>query len=150
MTIDETDRKLLAQLQLDATQSYAALGQAVGMSAGATHERVRKLKASGVIKRTTVEVDPTALGHGVLAFVLLDADAWMGDEPTLDALREIPAVQEAHIIAGPASVLVKVRTATTEDLQSTLRALHQVDGVTSTQTIVVLESYFERAPDVLA
>jgi DNA-binding Lrp family transcriptional regulator len=99
-----------------------------------------------VIRRTTVEVDPAAIGHGVLAFVLLDADAWMGDESTLRALEEIPAVQEAHIIAGPASVLVKVRTTTTEDLQSTLRALHQIDGVTGTQTIVVLESYFERPP----
>ena len=73
----------------------------------------------------------------------------MGDEPTLQALRAIPTVQEAHIIAGPASVLVKVRTATTEDLQATLRALHQIDGVTSTQTIVVLESYFERPPAVM-
>ncbi|MFI6828157.1 MULTISPECIES: Lrp/AsnC family transcriptional regulator [unclassified Kribbella] len=149
MTIDETDRKLLAELQLDATQSYATLGQVVGMSAGATHERVRKLKAAGVIRRTAVEVDPAAVGQGVLAFVLLDADAWMGDEPTLRALEEIPAVQEAHIIAGPASVLVKVRTATTEDLQATLRALHTVDGVTSTQTIVVLESCFERPPAVM-
>lgn len=149
MTIDDLDRKLLAALQDDAGQSYAALGQAVGLSAGSAHERVRKLKAAGVIRRTTVEVDPAALGQGVLAFVLLDASAWMGDEPTLQALRAIPAVQEAHIIAGPASVLVKVRTATTEDLQATLRALHQIDGVTSTQTIVVLESYFERPPAVM-
>ena len=144
MTIDDVDRELLAQLQEDATQSYAALGQAVGLSAGAAHERVRKLKAAGVIRRTTVEVDPAALGHGILSYVLLDTDIWMGDEPTLRSLQAIPAVEEAHIIAGPASVLVKVRTATTEDLQATLRALHQVDGVTSTQTIVVLESFFER------
>jgi len=149
MTIDDLDRKLLTALQDDAGQSYAALGQAVGLSAGSAHERVRKLKAAGVIRRTTVEVDPAALGQGVLAFVLLDASAWMGDEPTLHALSAIPAVQEAHIIAGPASVLVKVRTATTEDLQATLRALHQIDGVTSTQTIVVLESYFERPPAVM-
>jgi Lrp/AsnC family leucine-responsive transcriptional regulator len=149
MTIDDLDRKLLTALQDDAGQSYAALGQAVGLSAGSAHERVRKLKEAGVIRRTTVEVDPVALGNGVLAYVLLDADAWMGDEPTLQALRAIPAVQEAHIIAGPASVLVKVRTATTEDLQATLRALHQIDGVTSTQTIVVLESYFERPPAVM-
>jgi DNA-binding Lrp family transcriptional regulator len=148
MTIDGIDRQLIGRLQDDANQSYAALGQAVGLSAGAAHERVRKLRAAGVIRRTTVEVDPAALGHGVLAFVLLDADAWMGDEPTLRALENIPAVQEAHIIAGPASVLVKVRTATTEDLQATLRALHEVDGVTSTQTIVVLESFFERPPAV--
>jgi len=149
MTIDDVDRGLLAALQDDAGQSYAALGQAVGLSAGSAHERVRKLKAAGVIRRTTVDVDPAAVGLGVLAFVLLDAGAWMGDEPTLQALRSIPAVEEAHIIAGPASVLVKVRTATTEDLQASLRALHQVDGVTSTQTIVVLETFFEKQPAAL-
>src|SRR5687767_2951664 len=146
MTIDQTDRELLAQLQQDATQPYAALGQAVGLSAGAAHERVRKLKAAGVIRRTTIEVDPAALGSGVLAYVLLDTDAWMGDAATRQALADIAAVEEAHIIAGPASVLVKVRTETTEALQQTLRALHQVDGVTSTQTVVVLESCFERPP----
>jgi DNA-binding Lrp family transcriptional regulator len=149
MTIDDVDRKLLTALQDDAGQSYAALGEIAGLSAGSAHERVRKLKASGAIRRTTVEVDPAALGLGVLAFVMLEASAWMGDEPTLKALRRIPAVEEAHIIAGPASVLVKVRTGTTEDLQATLRALHQVDGVTSTQTIVVLESFFERRPAVM-
>jgi DNA-binding Lrp family transcriptional regulator len=149
MTIDQTDRELLARLQEDATQSYAALGQAVGLSAGATHERVRKLRAAGVIRRTTIEVDPAALGSGVLAYVLLDTDAWMGDAPTVDALKDIAAVEEAHIIAGPASVLVKVRTSSTEALQQTLRALHQVDGVTSTQTVVVLESFFERPPTVM-
>ena len=149
MTVDQTDRELLALLQQDATQSYAALGEAVGLSAGAAHERVRKLKAAGVIRRTTVEVDPAALGSGVLAYVLLDTDAWMGDAPSRQALREIAAVEEAHIIAGPASVLVKVRTSSTEALQQTLRALHQVDGVTSTQTVVVLESFFERPPTVV-
>lgn len=149
MTVDQTDRELLALLQQDATQSYAVLGQAVGLSAGAAHERVRKLKASGVIRRTTVEVDPAALGSGVLAYVLLDSGAWMGDAPTLQALKDIAAVEEAHIVAGPASVLVKVRTTSTEALQATLRALHQVDGVTSTQTVVVLESFFERPPAVM-
>jgi len=149
MTIDEIDRRLLAELQQDATQSYAALGQAVGLSAGAAHERVRKLRSAGVIRRTTVEVDPAALGSGVLAYVLLDTDAWMGDEATKRALAGISAVEEAHIIAGPASVLVKVRTTSTEQLQATLRSLHQVDGVTSTQTVVVLESFFERPPTVM-
>ncbi len=149
MTVDQTDRELLVLLQQDATQSYAALGEAVGLSAGAAHERVRKLKTAGVIRRTTVEVDPAALGSGVLAYVLLDTDAWMGDAPSRQALQEIAAVEEAHIIAGPASVLVKVRTSSTEALQQTLRALHQVDGVTSTQTVVVLESFFERPPTVV-
>jgi DNA-binding Lrp family transcriptional regulator len=89
MTIDEIDRRLLAELQQDATQSYATLGQTVGLSAGAAHERVRKLRSAGVIRRTTIEVDPAALGSGVLAYVLLDTDSWMGDEATKQALGDI-------------------------------------------------------------
>ena len=41
-------------------------------------------------------------------------------------------------------MLVKIRTATTEMLQDVLRLVFDVDGVTGTQTIVVLESFFER------
>lgn len=142
--VDGIDRALLTQLQRDATQSYAALGKAVGLSAGSAHERVRKLRDRGVIRRTTLDVDPAAVGRGVLAFVMLDANAWMGDAATRDALAAIPEIQEAHIIAGPVSVLVKIRTETTGDLQAVLRGLFAIDGVTSTQTIVVLESFFER------
>ncbi|MDS0138105.1 Lrp/AsnC family transcriptional regulator [Amycolatopsis sp. CM201R] len=138
---------LLSELQRDATQAYAVLGKAVGLSAGAAHERVRKLREQDVIRRTTVDVDPAAVGRGVAAFVLVEANAWMGDHPVREALEALPEVVEAHVIAGPASLLVKVRTATTEDLQSSLRRLFAIDGVTGTQTIVVLESFFERPVD---
>ncbi|MFC6017397.1 Lrp/AsnC family transcriptional regulator [Plantactinospora solaniradicis] len=148
--LDETDRALLAQLQRDATQSYAALGAAVGLSAGAAHERVRKLREREVIRRTTVDITPTEVGRGVLSFVLIESNAWMGDPPTRDALLALPEIQEAHIIAGPASVLLKIRTASTEELQGTLRRIFGIDGVTGTQTIVVLETAFERPLDVRA
>jgi DNA-binding Lrp family transcriptional regulator len=94
-----------------------------------------------------VDVDPAAVGRGVAAFVLVEANAWMGDRPVREALEALPEVVEAHVIAGPASLLVKVRTATTEDLQASLRRLFAIDGVTGTQTIVVLESFFERPVD---
>jgi DNA-binding Lrp family transcriptional regulator len=146
--VDGIDRALLTRLQRDATQSYAALGEAVGLSAGSAHERVRKLRERGVIRRTTVDVDPAAVDRGVLAFVMLGANAWMGDAAIHDALAAIHEIQEAHIIAGAASVLVKIRTATTEGLQAVLKRLFDIDGATSTQTIVVLESFFERPINV--
>jgi Lrp/AsnC family leucine-responsive transcriptional regulator len=142
--LDEIDRTLVAQLQQDAGQAYAALGKAVGLSAGATHERVRKLRERGVIRRTTVEVDPRALGLGVLAFVMVESSAWMGDSAT--AFAAIPEIEEAHVIAGSASVLVKVRTSTTEQLQDVLRRLYAIDGVSGTQATVSLETFFERPP----
>ncbi|MEV6970072.1 Lrp/AsnC family transcriptional regulator [Hamadaea sp. NPDC051192] len=140
--MDDVDRALLGALQRDATSAYAALGQAVGLSAAAAHDRVRKLRERGVIRRTTVDVDPAAVGRGVLAYVMVDGNTWMGD--TKEALAAIPEILEAHVVAGAASLMVKVRTRTTEELQGVLRRLFAVDGVTSTQTIVVLESFFER------
>lgn len=143
--MDDVDRTLVALLLQDATRSYAALGAEVGLSAGAAHERVRKLRANGTIRRTTVEVDPAALGQGVLAFVLVDSSAWMGD--SAEAFAAVPEVQEAHVIAGTAAVLVKVRASTTERLQDVLRRLYDIPGVSGTQATVVLETFFERPLD---
>lgn len=140
--MDNIDRALLAQLQQDATQSYAALGRAVGLSAGAAHERVRKLREAGVIRRTTVEVDPAAVGSGVLAYVMVDSTSWMGE--SAEDFAELPEIVEAHVIAGSASVLVKVRTSTTEQLQDVLRRIYAIEGVSGTQATVVLETFFER------
>lgn len=140
--VDDVDRALIAELQRDAGQAYALLGRAVGLSAGAAHDRVRKLRERGVIRRTTVEVDPAALGQGVLAFVMVDSSAWMGEAS--ESFAAIPEIQEAHVIAGTASVLVKVRTATTEQLQDVLRRLYEIEGVSGTHATVVLETFFER------
>jgi DNA-binding Lrp family transcriptional regulator len=136
--VDEQDEILLTALRADATQSYAALGRAAGLSAGAAHERVRKLRERGVIRRTTV-----AVGLPVLSFVLVDGDAWLGGEETRAALAELPELVECHIVAGSASLLAKVRTPSTEALQDVLRRIFAIDGVTGTQTIVVLESMFD-------
>ncbi|WP_220039720.1 Lrp/AsnC family transcriptional regulator [Nonomuraea aridisoli] len=140
--MDDIDRMLIGLLQEDATRSYAALGEAVGLSGGAAHERVRKLRERGVIRRTTVEVDQAALGRTVTAYVLVHGGAWMGSSSP--ALAAIPEVEEAHVIAGPASLLLKVRTSGTGELQDVLRRVFEVDGVTGTQTIVVLETLVER------
>ena len=67
--MDDTDRTLIGLLQRDASQPYAELARAVHLSTAAVHERVRKLRRSGVIRRTTVEVDPVALGALLVAFV---------------------------------------------------------------------------------
>lgn len=136
------DRALLTELQRDALTPYAKLGEAVGLSAGAAHERVRKLRERGVIRRTTVDVDPEAVNAGVLAYVMVESTSWMGD--SAERFADVPEVQEAHVIAGSASVLVKVRTASTGQLQDVLRRLYEIEGVSGTQATVVLETFFER------
>jgi DNA-binding Lrp family transcriptional regulator len=88
------------------------------------------------------EVDPAAVGCGVLAYVMVESTSWMGD--SAERFAALPEIVEAHVIAGSASVLVKVRTATTEQLQDVLRRIYAIDGVSGTQATVVLETFFER------
>lgn len=73
---------------------------------------------------------------------MVDSTKWVGD--SADQFSAIPEIQEAHIIAGSASVLVKVRTSTTEQLQDVLRRLYAIEGVSGTQATMVLETFFER------
>jgi DNA-binding Lrp family transcriptional regulator len=144
LVVDEIDRRLVGALQRDALQSYVALGRTAGLSAGSAHDRVRKMRDRGIIRRTTVDVDPAAVGRGVLAFVMVEASAWMGDAPTAAAVAALPDVVEAHIVAGGASLLLKIRTESTEALQAVLRDIYKIKGVSGTQTIVALETFFER------
>ncbi|WP_433465378.1 Lrp/AsnC ligand binding domain-containing protein [Spirillospora sp. CA-128828] len=51
---------------------------------------------------------------------------------------------QARVVAGSASVLVKVRTSTTTRLQDVLRRLYDIQGVSGTRATVVLETFFER------
>jgi Lrp/AsnC family leucine-responsive transcriptional regulator len=143
-SMDDIDRQLLRLLQEDATTPYTALGERVGLSSAAAHERVRKLRQAGVVRRTTVDVDPQAVGAAVTAFVLVEAGAWVGDEDTAAPLAGIAEVEEAHVVAGDASLLLKLRAGSTRELQRVLRELHALPAVRSLQTVVVLETFFER------
>ena len=81
--VDGFDRKLLGVLVEDATVSYAELGQRVGLSAPAVHERVKRLRRSGAIRRTSVWIEPGAVGKPLLAFVHVDTTGWCKSQALL-------------------------------------------------------------------
>lgn len=67
--MDEIDRKIIGLLSSDARRSLADIGGSVGLSPSSVNERIRRLTASGAIRRFTVELDPSALERETLAFV---------------------------------------------------------------------------------
>ena len=56
--IDEIDKKILTELQMDARTSYAELGRRVGLTTPAVIERIRKLEDAGIVTGYRVEIDP--------------------------------------------------------------------------------------------
>jgi Lrp/AsnC family leucine-responsive transcriptional regulator len=141
--IDAADRKILGALVTDASQSYAALGAAVALSAPAVHERVKRLKAAGVIRSTAALIDGKAIGRPLLVFIHVATQNW-GHSEALDQLAALPEFEEVHSVTGDTSIILKVRLADSEALEHLLRQLHALESVLSTKTFVALSTYLER------
>jgi Lrp/AsnC family leucine-responsive transcriptional regulator len=142
--IDDFDRKLLGVLVDDATVSYAALGQRVGLSAPAVHERVKRLKRTGAIRRTSALIDPTAVGKPLLAFIHVDTAGWCKSQALL-AIERFPEVEEIHSVTGDTCLLLKIRAANTQALEGLLAHLYAVPGVSATRSYVALSTQLERS-----
>ncbi len=141
--VDATDRRLLGVLVEDATVSYADLGARAGLSPPAAHERVKRLRRSGVIRQTSALLDPKAVGKSLLAFVHVDTHGW-GKTPSLLAITQLPEIEEIHSVAGDASLLLKVRARDTQALEGVLSVLYGLPGVVRTRSNIVLSTYLER------
>jgi Lrp/AsnC family leucine-responsive transcriptional regulator len=141
--VDDIDRRLLAALVQDARTSYADLAREVGLKAQSVHERVRKLEREGVLRGSSADIDPRAVGLGVSALVGLHQREGVDADEIVTALREVPEVEDCWFVAGDEAFVVKVRVADLDDLDRTLRVLRHVPGVTRTRTTVVLSTSFE-------
>ncbi len=109
--IDDVDRKILAQLQRDASQSLDDIAREVGSSKTPVWNRIRKLRDAGVIGQHTVVLDAEALGFEACFFVLIRTSAHEAEWQAafLKALKDRPEVQEAHRLAGDIDYILKVR-----------------------------------------
>jgi Lrp/AsnC family transcriptional regulator len=109
--IDATDRKILRELQRDASQSLDEIAQKVGSSKTPVWNRIRKMREAGVIGQQTVLLDAEALGFEACFFVLIRTSEHEAEWQArfLKALRDRPEVQEAHRLAGDIDYILKVR-----------------------------------------
>ena len=109
--IDDTDRKILRALQVDADRSLDEIAREVGSSKTPVWNRIRKMREAGIIGAQTVQLDAEALGFEACFFVLIrtsEHDAsWQA--AFLRALLERAEVQEAHRLAGDIDYILKVR-----------------------------------------
>jgi Lrp/AsnC family transcriptional regulator len=135
--LDDLDRNILAILQEDCSLPLDEIARRVGASKTPVWNRIRKMKAAGVIKAEVAVLDPEALGFESCFFVLIrtsqhDAD-WLAR--FLKAVQERPEVLEAHRLAGDIDYILKVRVENARAYDAFYRALIKevsIFNVTST------------------
>lgn len=109
--LDDTDRKILSELQIDAGKSLDEIAKKVFSSKTPVWNRIKKMKDYGIIGDTVSILNADKLGFDACFFVMIRTSEhdleWQ--ENFLQALKDRPQVQEAHRLAGDIDYILKVR-----------------------------------------
>ena len=123
--LDEIDLQLLSELQADADRTNVELSRMVGLSPAATLNRVRRLKASGVIRVISARLDAAAVGFPLQMYVA----ATLGrHDPRAtrvfeDHIRALPQIIAADNVTGEMDYLLTVVARDVAELQQVLATL---------------------------
>jgi DNA-binding Lrp family transcriptional regulator len=116
-SLDQIDRRLLAELQDEGRVTNVELAQRVGLTAPPCLRRVRSLEESGIIKGYHAELDGAKLGFSITVFALvsLKSQAEESLRQFEDHMRLLPEVRECHMLNGEIDFILKI---VSKDLQS--------------------------------
>lgn len=147
--LEDSDRTIIALLTRDGRTSVTALAKATGLSVSATHQRLRRLEARGVLRGYTARVDHAALGLALTAFVSIKPIDPAAPDDAPVRLAGLEAIEACHSVAGEESYILKVRVGTPAELEVLLQEIRTLAGV-STRTTIVLSTPYEDRPPPLA
>ncbi|MBE9603933.1 Lrp/AsnC family transcriptional regulator [Acetobacteraceae bacterium H6797] len=138
--LDETDRRILAELQADGRMTNVELARRVDLSAPPCLRRVRRLEEAGVIRGYHAELDPVALGWEITFYALVGLETQKLS--VLEAFETMVSgweeVREVHMIRGGGDFLLRLvarDTAHENALTARLTGAAHVNKVQTLQTI---------------
>jgi Lrp/AsnC family transcriptional regulator, leucine-responsive regulatory protein len=138
--VNEIDSEILKILREDGRISWRDLGAAVGLSANAAADRVRRLRNAGVITGFAVLVDPGAGGRKLEALVGVTVSADTDSDDFSDAAAKLEPVLELLHLSGTPDYQLRVACQDTAELDVLLRTLRRKCGAADTETTLILRS----------
>lgn len=137
--IDELNLTLLHALAQDSRVSHRALARSTGMSAPAVSDRIAKLEAEGVIQGYTIQVNWTALGYQVVAYIAVNIGPGVDLADVILGLRAISEVEEVTVVTGSIDLIFRMRARDHKHLRELLLDhVFQVEGIQRTETYLSL------------
>ena len=138
--VDATDSEILRLLREDGRMSWQTLGAAVGLSANAAADRVRRLRQAGVITGFVALVDPAAGGRNLEALVGITLAHGTDSDKFAAAAARLEQVTEVLHLTGAPDYQLRVACRDTAELDALLRTLRLRHGAADTETTIVLRS----------
>jgi DNA-binding Lrp family transcriptional regulator len=136
-TLDALDVALLAALREHPRTGALELSRLTGVARATVSARLQRLEDAGVVTGYGPDVDVTAAGFGVQAFVTLEIAQGAIEDVQRD-LEAIPGLLEAHATTGSGDVLCRVAASSHEGLQQILVDLNRSAAVVRSTSVVAL------------
>jgi len=143
MTIDATDREILALLREDGRASTARLGRRLGLSRTTVHSRIERLLARRVITGFTVRMGADTEREQIQAHVLITLIPKLQARAEA-ALRKLPEVRKLYAVSGQHDSIAIVVTETVGEMDRVLDQIGSLDGIDRTLSFIVLSTRIDR------
>jgi Lrp/AsnC family leucine-responsive transcriptional regulator len=143
---DPVDERILRHLVRNARASWREIGAAVGLSANAVAQRVRRLETEGWVRGYRAVLDSSLDDTPAAALVLLQVATDVDVAETERRMVAITGVVEVLDLAGPVDYQVRVHYTHPPQLYAIVNALRALPGVTGIQTRAVLREVLAVAP----
>jgi len=110
MKLTSTDRRLLAELQRDATRNQSELAELVGMSRTSCWRRIRDFEEAGLIERQVALLNPKVAGFNiqVLLLVTMTEHTEENRQGFERHVSMLPEVTECYSVSGDRDYLLQV------------------------------------------
>ncbi len=144
--LDSFDHKILKIIASEGRISVTELATRIGLSKSPTQTRLKRLEENGVIKGYRAMLDPIQLGREHVAFVeiRLSDTRETALQAFNTAVRAIPEIEQAHLIAGNFDYLLKVRVSDMSSYRQVLaEKLSTLPHISNTSTYVAMQAVKE-------
>ncbi len=137
---DESDLKILMELQQDGRENYAEISRKTGIPSSTVHDKITRLVNRGIIKKFTVILDKEKVGFSVLALVGIKTGAELY-RTVAKKLGEIPELLKVYGTTAQFDLMAKVRTTSVDRLNTILNMIRKTKGVDDIFIISILEVF---------
>ena len=147
--LDNIDLSILKEFADDARKSYRELAKKLGVSPATIHERVKKLKNVGIIRKFAVQVDYDKLGFKVTAIIQIKAEG-KNIVSLEEDLAELPNVVAVYDINGEYDVFIIAKFRDFSELNKFIKDLQKRNDIGSTNIVMAFKVVKEDFSSLLA
>lgn len=144
--IDRLDKKILQLISQDARIPFLEVARECNVSGAAIHQRIQKLRNTGIIKGSEFVIDTYKVGFQTCAYIGITLSDIKMFKAVVEDLKLIPEVVECHYATGKYSMFVKIYARDNRHLlHIILDRLTLISGIAHTETFQIsLDEIFRR------